>query len=182
MKKAVVLIVLLLLVCPLATAQTGVKLGVGVFGGLDAPVGQDDQAQGTVFGFRGRLKALPIITLEPKIAFTSFGEPESDILTLNLDGSKVTAYGIDATLGAPFGGKGFSMFAVVGAGFYNVKRDQTDQDETNLGWSAGLGFNIGFTPLISADVRGVAHVIPYDDGGSKKSVTATIGVNYNFGM
>ncbi len=182
MKKAVILVILLLLMCPLVAAQSAVKLGAGVFGGLDMPVGQDDQAKGTVFGIRARIKAIPIITFEPKLAFTSFGEPDSDILTLGLDGSKLTAYGVDATIGAPFGGKGFAMFGVVGAGFYKMKRDQTFQDDTNLGWLAGLGFSIGFSPFISGDVRGTAHVIPYDDGGSKKSVSATAGLNYYFGM
>ncbi len=181
MKKAALAMALLLLLCSSVSAQ-GVRFGLGAFGGLDYPIGQDDQSQGTVFGLRGKVSFIPIITFEPKIAFTSFGEPEDDVLALGLDGSKVTAYGVDAVIGAPFGGKGFAMFGVVGAGFYKYKRDQTSQDDTNLGWSAGLGFSIGFMPMISADVRGMGHVVSYDDGGSKKSVSVTAGLNYFFGM
>lgn len=181
MKKAALAMVLVLLLSCSVSAQ-GVKLGVGVFGGLDIPVGQEDQAQGTIFGVRAKIKLIPIITLEPRIAFTSFGEPDSDELALDLDGSKVTAYGVDAVIGAPFGGKGFAMFGVFGAGFYNVKRDQTFEDNTELGWSAGLGFALGFTPVISADVRGMAHVIPFEGGGTAKSAAVTAGLNYYLGI
>ena len=181
MRKAILAIALLLLLSSSVSAQ-GVKLGVGVFGGLDIPVGQEDQAQGTVFGVRAKVRLIPIITLEPRIAFTSFGEPSNDEFALDLDGSKVTAYGVDAVIGAPFGGKGFAMFGVLGAGFYNVKRDQTFEDNTELGWSAGLGFALGFSPMISADVRGMAHIIPFEGGGTAKSASVTAGLNYYFGM
>ncbi|UCG63120.1 MAG: outer membrane beta-barrel protein [Candidatus Zixiibacteriota bacterium] len=181
MRRAGLLFTLLLLLCSSVSAQ-GVRFGVGAFGGMDFPIGQDDQAKGTVFGLKGKVNFIPIITFEPKVAFTSFGEPEGDEVVLGFDGSKVTFYGIDAVIGAPFGGKGFGMFAVVGAGFYNYKRDQTSQDDTNLGWSAGLGFSIGFVPMISADFRGTGHVVPYDEGGTKKSVSVTAGLNYFFGM
>jgi hypothetical protein len=181
MKKAALAITLLLLLCSSVSAQ-GVRFGIGAFGGMDFPVGQEDQAQGTIFGIRGKVKVLPVITLEPRLSFTSFGEPEMDEFVLDLDGSKVNAYGVDAVIGAPFGGKGFAMFGVLGAGFYNVKRDQTFEDNTNLGWSAGLGFAIGFMPMVSVDVRGLAHVIPFEDGGTAKSVSVTAGANYYFGM
>jgi hypothetical protein len=181
MRTTVIICILALLMSSVAMAQAP-KIGLGVYGGLNYPVGQDDQAGGTIFGVRAKIKALPIITLEPQISFTSFGEPEMDEITLGLDGSKVNAYGIDATIGAPFGGKGFAMFGVVGAGFYKYKRDQTSQDDTNLGWSAGLGFSIGLMPMASVDARGQAYVVPYDEGGSKKSVSVTVGLNYFFGM
>ncbi len=181
MRKAVLVMTVLLLLCSSVSAQ-GVKFGVGAFGGMDYPVGQDDQTQGTIFGIRGKVKVLPIITLEPRLAFTSFGDAESEDFVLDLEGSKVNAYGVDAVIGAPFGGQGFAMFGVLGAGFYNMKRDQTFEDFTNLGWSAGFGFAIGFTPMVSADARGMAHVIPFDEGGTAKSVSVTVGLNYFFGM
>jgi hypothetical protein len=170
-----------LLLGSLAAAQ-GPKIGVGVYGGLNYPVGQEDEAQGSIFGVRAKIKALPIITIEPQISFTSFGEAENDEIPINIDGSKVNAYGVDAVIGAPFGGKGFAMFGVIGAAFYNMKRDQSFQDETNLGWSAGFGFAIGFAPMVSGEARGVAHVIPFEEGGSAKSVSVTVGLNYFFGM
>lgn len=181
MRSAVLALTLLLLLGSSAAGQ-GVRFGVGAFGGPDFPVGSDDQAKGTVFGIRGKISFIPVITFEPRIAFTSFGEPDSVDFPLDLDGSKVTAYGVDAVLGAPFGGKGFAMFGILGAGFYKVKRDQTFEDRNELGWTAGLGFAIGFAPMVSVDARGQLNVMPYEDGGALKSVSATVGLNYFFGM
>ena len=120
--------------------------------------------------------------LEPRLSFISWGEAENDDFAMDLDGSKVTSYGVDAVIGAPFGGRGFAMFGVVGAGFYNIKRDQTYEDFTELGWCAGLGFAIGLAPSFGAEVRGVANVIPFEAGGSAKSGSVTVGLNYFFGM
>jgi len=181
MRKAVLMLTLCLLLYSSVAGQ-GVRIGVGAFGGPDFPVGSEDQAKGTIFGIRGKIGVIPVITLEPRISFTSFGEPSSDDFVLDLDGSKVTAYGIDAVLGAPFGGKGFAMFGILGGGFYNVKRDQTFEDRTELGWTAGLGFAIGFVPAVSVDARGQLNVMPFEDGGALKSVSATVGLNYFFGM
>ena len=182
MRKTILLLCSLLLLYS-SVAAAGAKIGVGVFGGLDQPVGLEDQKQGSVFGIRGKLKAFPVITFEPFLSFSKFGDPDYEDFPLGVEGSDVNAYGVDAVLGAPFGAKGFAMFGIVGAGFYNIKNDQIpDADETNLGWSAGLGFGIGFTPMVSLDVRGKLNVIPYEGGGSFKSVSATAGVNYHFGM
>ncbi|UCD63167.1 MAG: outer membrane beta-barrel protein [Candidatus Zixiibacteriota bacterium] len=181
MRKVITLTVAMLLLYSSAAA-VGPRLGAGVYGGLDIPIIQDDQAQGTIFGIRGKIKALPIVTVEPRISFTSFGGPDYEDFDLDMEGSKVTSYGVDAAFGAPFGATGFNLFGVLGAGFYKVKRDQTNQDETNLGWSAGLGLAIGLAPMVSVEARGMLHVIPYDEGGSAKSVSATAGLNYYFGM
>ncbi len=56
MKKAFMVGCLLILAAvPTAFAQGGLKLGAGAFAGLSYPILQDDQANGTEFGFRGRL-------------------------------------------------------------------------------------------------------------------------------
>lgn len=180
MKKALLLIGALVLVCPvLASAE--VQFGLGAFGGMDVPIIQDDQASGTMFGFKARLKALPVIILEPTLHFSTYGEPDiEDLPNAGLDGSDVTFYGVDATLGAPFAPK-FSFYGIGGIGIYNVKRDQTDQDESTFGWSAGLGIGIGLGTNLALDFRGKLHVIPQEDGGSKKSATVTGGLNYHFG-
>jgi opacity protein-like surface antigen len=164
----------------------GIKLGVGVNGGLDIPVLQDDQKQGTIFGFRGRVNLIPLITVEPNLMFTSYGDPDLDDpdyegITADLDGSKITSYGVDGTIGTGFGMPGFQPFGIAGIGMYKVKNDQTGEDDSNFGWSAGLGFGLGITPQIGADIRGKAVVIPIE-GASKKSIVATVGLYYYFGQ
>ncbi len=180
MKK--ILLVVLLAGCLFQPAAAGgISFGVGVAGGIDRPIAQDDQGSGTVFGFRGRLKAIPAIALEPNIFFTKYGQPTYEDFDLGLDGSKITSYGVDATLGAGFGALGVKPYGVFGAGFYNIKRDQTLQDITRLGWSTGFGIELGVNPALGLDIRGKLVVIPTEGGGSKKSASVVGGVNYYFG-
>ncbi|MEW5993210.1 MAG: outer membrane beta-barrel protein [Candidatus Zixiibacteriota bacterium] len=172
------LLVLALLAPPVLSI--GPKLGVGASVGLDIPIGQDEQSQGTIFGFRGRVNLIPMITVEPNISFTRYGDPDLEGVTSNLEGSKIMAYGVDVALGMGFGAPGFNPYGLVGAGYYNVKRDQTGQDDTDLGYSAGLGFELGFAVPIAVDVRGKLVVIPIE-GASKKSATVMGGLHYYFG-
>ena len=164
------------------TAET--KFGVGAQAGLDYPVAQDDQGQGTVFILKGFWSFAGILSVEPNVSFGKFGDPEfSDEPGLfdGLEGSKVTAYGINALLGANFGTPGFHPYGLFGVGLYSMKRDQTFQDISELGWTGGLGIELGFTGNLAADARGRVNVIPLEEGGSKKSLAATVGVNYYFG-
>jgi opacity protein-like surface antigen len=165
------------------TAHAG-GFGVGAYGGLNIPVLQDDQGSGKIFGFKFRLKALPFLTLEPNLNFASYGAPEPDDFDAGIDGAKVTSYGVDGTLGSTTPGVGFKPYFVGGIGFYSVSQpdeiSEFVEDETNFGFSGGLGFEIGFSPKIGLDVRGKAHIVPIDGGGAAKSLTATAGLNFNF--
>ncbi len=181
MRKELKVLLLVVLLAQPALAG-GITFGVGAAAGLDYPISQEDQAKGTVFGFKGRLKAIPSIALEPNIYFTKFGDPpEHEDFTYDIEGSKVTAYGVDVTLGSSFGGPGVKPYGLFGVGFYKVKRDQTDQDNTDFGWSAGFGIEVGVNPTVGLDVRGKLVVIPTDGGASKKSASIIGGLNYYFG-
>ena len=180
MRKELKVLLLVVLLAQPALAG-GISFGVGVAGGLDYPIIQEDQAKGTVFGFKGRLKAIPSIALEPNIYFTNHDDPDYDDFDLDLEGSKITAYGVDATLGAGFGAVGIKPYGLFGAGFYKVKRDQADQDKTDFGWSAGFGIEVGVNSTVGLDVRGKLIVIPTEGGASKKSASLTGGLNYYFG-
>lgn len=163
------------------TPSVGPKLGVGVFGGLTLPIVQDDQKSGTVFGFYGRLKLIPILVFEPNISFAKYGDPDPiSGVNLGIVGSKVTSFGVDAVLGAGPGAPGMTPFFFGGIGSYSIKNDDTDFDESAIGFSGGLGlgFNLG---MLDLNVRGRAIVIPLEDGGSKKSATATVGLSYVLG-
>ncbi|HWR83205.1 MAG TPA: outer membrane beta-barrel protein [Candidatus Deferrimicrobium sp.] len=180
--KKVVGIALLVLVAAQTSPAQGIKFGVGVAGGIDIPVVQNDQGNGSIFGFKGRVKLISAIALEPGVFFTKYGDPTNEDFTMDIEGSKLTSFGIDATLGSGFGGTGIRPYGVFGIGSYKMKRDQTQQDLSKFGWSAGFGIEIGVTAPISLDVRGKLVVIPTEGGGSKKSATVTGGVNYYFGM
>ncbi len=174
-----------LVLCASIVSAGPAKLGIGAFGGLNIPVVQDDQASGPVFGFKVRYQLIPILVIEPNISFTSYGAPDNDEFDFDIDGSSVTAFGIDATLGNQVGKMGFKPYFVAGLGFYNQKNDEIDavfgEVGSKAGISAGFGFGIGFSPQIDVDVRGKAHVAGSEGDISKKSVSITGGLNYYFG-
>lgn len=183
MKKIILLLILLTLLAPLTQAQ-GLKLSAGAFGGLNLPVVQDDQKTGSVFGLRAGLRVMPILTVEPNVTFGKWGSPnEIEGVKWEIDGSKINSYGIDAIIGNLHGIKGFKPFGFVGAGIYNVKNDDTEYDESKLGFSGGFGFAIGLSPTLDIDVAGRLVVAPQEEG-SKKALFFTSGLNFyfNFGQ
>lgn len=183
MRKIVNLLIVVLL--PLAVTAEQPTLSIGGFAGLDIPIVQDDQGQGSVFGFKANWGALKLITIEPYISFTKFGEPDSPDgdpgLFDGYDGSKIASYGVNGILGGSSGKAGLYPYFLGGIGFFNMKRDITSQDETDFGYNAGLGVEFGLSSGIAIDFRGSLHVIPIDGGGSKKSASITGGLNYFLG-
>jgi hypothetical protein len=165
-----------------ATAQPGTKLGAGAFAGLSFPLLQDDQSQGMEYGFKGRYGLGSLIVLEPYVSFVKWGEPDPvDGTPLDIEGSKVTSFGLEASLGNLPGTTGIAPYFVAGVGSYKVKNDDTGYESSKFGWSAGLGLGIGLSPKFSLDVRGKAIVAPQKEGGSKKAIGATAGINFSFG-
>ena len=165
------------------TAQAqSIKVGIGFSAGMDVPIGQEDQKSGSLFGFKARIKLLPAIALEPNLFFTKYGQPSpKEIPDYDLPGSKITAYGVDATLGANVGGTGIKPYGILGVGYYTVKREEADQKFSEIGWSAGLGLEVGITSVVGLDFRGKLVIIPVDGGDSKKAASLTGGLNYYFG-
>ncbi len=193
MKRITLFLILTIfsLVCltSLASAQSATKLGFGAFGGLSIPILQEDQGNGTEYGLKVRWGAVSMFTVEPYLAFVKWGEPDPiEVLSggpdfsLGIDGSKVTAFGVDLVLGNGVGKMGVSPYFVGGVASFKVKNDDTGFEHSSLGWSAGLGLGIGFTPSLAIDVRGKVNVAPQDGGGSKKSASIVGGLNYAFGL
>jgi len=166
-----------------ATVISAGPIGVGAFGGANIPVVQEDQSTGTAFGLCGQIKLIPALVAEGNITFSKFGETTIDIGSIDntIDGSKVNSYGIDLLLGGGTGGTpGFRPYGVFGAAFYNTSRD-FDESTTDLGWSAGFGFEINPAPQFGLDFRGKVIVIGSEGGGSKKSAMVTAGFLYYLG-
>jgi hypothetical protein len=182
MKKAVLVLVCLAVLVSVAQAVSPEpRIGVGAFAGLNIPVIQKDQKSGTEFGFRARIALLPFLVAEPNFTMVKWGKPDAvDGVVLGINGSKVTSFGLDATLGFAPGTKGFKPFGIIGIGSYKVKNDDTKYDQSNIGFCGGIGFGLGVAPKIDIDVRGKAVVIPQTDGGSKKGLSLTAGLGYSF--
>lgn len=181
MRRLLILLALVLMFCSSVWA-VGPSFGVGFSAGTDIPIVQQDQKSGSVFGFKGRIKLIPLISLEPNLNFTKFGAPViAGLNTTGLEGSKITAVGLDATLGAGMGGPGFKPYLLFGFGSFKTKNDVTKADVSTFGWTTGLGFEIGVGPTLGLGVRGKLAILPQENGGSKKSAALTGGINYYFG-
>jgi hypothetical protein len=175
MRKLLILLFLLMLgVMPASAAH----FGLGAYGGTNIPIIQEDQSAGTTFGLKAKISLVPGIALEPNINFAKFGEATFEFGTR--PGSKMNSYGIDACLGSGLGTIGFKMYGLLGFGYYSINRDY-DEDIKKMGWSTGLGFEVGFTESLGVDVRGKLNVVGTEGGGSKKAAAVTGGLNYYFG-
>jgi opacity protein-like surface antigen len=181
-KSILIGFLLTLFAFPSVMAQPGPKFGAGVFAGLSIPLLQDDQSQGFEYGFKGRFGVASLIVLEPYVSFVKWGEPDPvDDVVLGIDGSKVTSFGLEASLGNSPGQMGLVPYFVAGIGSYKVKNEDTGYESSKFGFSAGLGLGVGLSPKFSLDVRGKAIVAPQEEGGSKKAIGATAGINFSFG-
>jgi hypothetical protein len=161
-----------------SSAMAG-AFGIGAYGGAYIPIVQEDQSSGTAFGVKGKISLVPGISLEPNVNFDKFGGAQFEFG--DRPGSKVRSYGVDAIFGSGIGTVGFKMYGLIGGGIYSIKRDG-DTDISKIGWSTGLGFEIGFVPSIGLDIRGKLDVISSEGGGSKKAAAVTAGLNYYFGL
>ena len=185
MAKSLVVAVVFLLATTMVHAQ-GVSLGFGLSGGLNIPVAQDDQSQGTNFGIRGIVRPLNLLSFEANVNFAKYGDPEIDVpgVTNDLEGSSLTSYGVDAVLGGG-PGKGIKPFFLAGIGLFKASRDQTEvfeNQDTEFGYTAGLGVAFGLTPYLALEVRGRANIVPVEGSSSRKSVFALVGLNYYLGQ
>ena len=181
MRKSLLIICIVLIAATALNAQ-GLKFSAGAFGGISIPLVQDDQGQGTIFGVMGRINLMSLLVVEPHISLTNWGEPDPiDELDLGISGSKLTNFGVDVMLGGMPGAPGIKPYFLGGIGYYKIKNDDTQFDESQLGYAVGLGISIGLVPTIDLDVKAKGIIIPIE-GASKKAVNITAGLMYNFGI
>jgi hypothetical protein len=178
MKKWMCAVALCLLCTASAHAQ---KLGVGAFAGVNIPLVQDDAESGALWGIRGQIQAVPMFRIEPRLSFVKNGEYQLDGIggTYDLDGGKLTGWGVDVVLGSPMSVPGLGVGLVAGIGSYKRQVD-FQEDDTRVGYSGGLDIGVGAGP-IRLNGRGELLVIPGEDGGSRKHALLTVGAAFAFG-
>ena len=185
MKRLTFVVVCLGMLAATTSFGQGVSFGAGAFGGMDFPLLQNDNTSGAIYGVRGIVKLNLPITVEPFLYFGSYGAAEFPEFTNDLEGAKITAYGVDATL-FKIKGTGVGPYFLVGAGFYDIADDAIqgayETQGARMGYSAGAGLAVGLTPYLMIDIRGRANVVTLDGGGSRKSIGATGGLSYFFGV
>lgn len=178
MKKILAFGLVLCLVLP-AAALAG-KVGFGVSGGSLFPIVQDDQESGYTLGLKVRAEINPFLAFEPNLNIASFGETTITGVG-SRDGSDITHYGIDLTLGGGMGGPGLKPYAFIGGALYNTKRDGDDTTNKS-GWSFGAGLALGIMERVDIDLRSRFNIISSEGSTSRKSVSVTVGAVYFFGQ
>ena len=150
------------------------NVGVGAFGGWSVPVVQEDQGNGSIYGFRFPLTFTPLVAVEPYFSSSALGDKtvSSGGFEYTREGSDVTTWGANVTfsMGGPM-----RFFPYAGIGTVNYQR--TGQDENYTSYQFGLG--LGFTPApkVSLDVRAELQMAAKDQV-SRKTGNFTVGASY----
>jgi opacity protein-like surface antigen len=163
-----------------------VELGVLGYGGYTVPVLQDvtgtDEIfgeDGTQFGLRAPVKLIPVVTLEPYFATSTYGSrteeiPEGSGLEYSRDGWDATSFGLNVLLGNTLS-RGFKVFPYAGIGTTSLERSGESMDETT--WNFGLGLGFSATSKLAVQLRGDMAMVVTDET-SRKFGSVTLGIQY----
>jgi hypothetical protein len=182
-KKLLTVVAFVLLMTSSVWAIADISLGV--YGGLNAGIAQQDTKSGTGFGIRAKISPTPMLGGAVFYETRSFGDPEKKILdetrTITTDGGKVTVIGIEALLGSSGGGIGPHFYFMAGVGSYKWKRDgYSDLSKTE--YHFGPGLEIGLMPSFGIEGKAKFEIVPTGNGGSRKNILAYVGANYHFSL
>ena len=179
--KKIIPIILILVMSGSASALSDIS--VGVFGGLNFPLAQEDTESGNGFGLKAKFSPMPMIAGSVFYESRSFGDPELTILgqTMTTDGGKVASLGAEALIGNVGGGMGPHFYWTLGISSYKWTRDGYD-DFSEIGYHLGPGFELVLAMNIGLEIRGKFEVVPTDGGGSRKNAVVFIGANYHIGL
>jgi Outer membrane protein beta-barrel domain len=170
-----------------AQAQS-VHVAVGAYGGLTVPILQDVDASsfspgdafgdtGSKFGLRVPVKAIPIVTLEPYFAKSSYSEQTETFngIEYTREGWDATAYGVNVALGDILRQR-FMFYPYLGLG--STKLERTGEEIKKVTWNFGLGLGFPLVKKLSVHVRSEFDMVVTDDT-SRKFGDLTVAVHYN---
>jgi hypothetical protein len=177
------LLLMLLFLTMTGSAWALTDISVGAFGGLNAPIVQEDAKSGAGFGLKAKISPSPMLAGALFFEMRSFGDPELTTRdgTMSSDGGKVTAFGVEALIGNTGGGPGPHFFWTVGLGSYKWTRDGYE-DVSKIGYHLGPGLEIVLPSKIGIEARANFEVVPTDGGGSRKNILIFVGANYHLGL
>lgn len=151
------------------------SVGLGFFGGASVPIVQEDQDNGSVWGFRAPVKLVPLLAVEPYFSSAALGDKTVNVggFTATREGSEVKSFGVNAmlTMGGPVR---FYPFAGIGS----AKYERTGQSESFTAYNLGLGFGVGIIPKLDLDLRGEFQAA-VDGDVSRKVVNISLGASYS---
>lgn len=172
-----------------AMATEELRVGVGAFYGLSAPVLQDVDASsfspgdalgetGSEWGVRVPIKVIPVVTIEPYYAQSSYDDNTQTFnnLSYSREGWDRKAIGANFLFANTLA-TGFKFYPYVGIG--STKLERTDEKLSDFTWNFGLGMGFSFNEKISLHVRSQLDLMVTDET-SRKFGDVTAGLQYNF--
>ena len=173
MKRVIVMALVATALC--TSVARAASIGFGFFAGASVPIVQEDQDNGSLWGFRAPVKLVPLLAVEPYFSSASLGDKTQEIggFSVTREGSDVTGFGLNAmlTMGGPV-----RIYPFVGIGSAKYKR--TGQDESFTAYNLGLGFGVGLIPKLDLDLRGELQAAS-DGDVSRKVVNISLGASYS---
>ena len=178
MKK--VLLFILILSAPVWAQK---DISVGAFGGLNAPIVQDDAGSGSAFGVKAKFSPMPMIAGAAFFEARSIGDPSFTFggTEHTTDGGSVTSFGVEALIGNTGGGPGPHFYWALGISSYKWTRDNWE-DVSEVGYHVGPGIEMIFPANIGLEIRGKFEIVPTGGEGSRKKGIILIGANYHIGL
>jgi len=182
-------VLLLTLVSP--AARAGVfGLGIGVYGGVNAPLLEEDVSAGSVIGAKVRfLPPVPMVGLEAYYARLG-QESAEEVWTqgdigLAFDGDGFDVFGADILVGSVRNPSGLKVYGIAGVNFVEVSEIGGAERGIAGGRSLGgeLGAGIEFEPPIlglSIEVSAKVMILAWEEGSDWRVGTLTAGLNYFF--
>jgi hypothetical protein len=180
MKKLIPVILVLLMA---GSAQAVLDISAGIYGGLNAPIIQEDAKTGSGFGFKAKVAPIPFLAGALFYESRKFGDPKQTIgnLTFTGIGGKVSVFGFEALLGSTGGGVGPHFYGMAGISGYKWKR-AGQETISKTGYSLGTGLEFVFPAGIGVEGQAKFEIVPTGGGGSRKNGLLFVGLNYHIGI
>lgn len=184
MKRIALLFLVLAVVLPAAAATY--PLGVGLYGGYDMPLLQQDVGSGAMWSIGVRGNIWSFFHGQLLVRGTSQGDVEEELEfgnsteTLTYKGGTLTGFGLNILLAGknpaniwPYGLVGLSSNSL---GF----GDDFKEDDSLLGWAFGGGLSINlYNRTVYLDANTSLLVMPFHDNkASRKNWQTLVGVQY----
>jgi hypothetical protein len=180
MKKFIPVALVLLMA---GNALAVMDISAGIYGGINAPVLQQDTKTGTGFGFKAKVAPIPFVAGALFYEARKFGNPQQTIggLTFPGTGGKINVFGLEALVGGIGGGLGPHFYAMAGISSYKWKR-ANKPDFSKTGYNFGTGLEIVLPVGIGIEGQAKFEIVPSGGGGSRKNGLVFVGLNYHLSL
>jgi hypothetical protein len=179
--RRIIPIVLVLIMA--GSAQAIMDISAGLYGGINAPIVQEDAKAGTGFGIKAKVAPIPFLAGSLFYESRKFGDPQQKIgdITFKANGGKISVIGLEALLGSVGGGIGPHFYAMAGVSSYKWKRTNFPTF-SKTGYNVGTGLEIVLPVGIGVEGQAKIEIVPDGNGGSRKNGLVFVGLNYHLGL